>query len=454
MQIRTKLTIQFVCIVALISLISHIAIYYFSAQYRETQFYQRLRNKAITTAELLIKVDAVSADLLKIIDQNQKDQLYKENVTIYNYLNKKIYFSKDTTQFQTTIDQLDKIRTDGEQHWSVNDFEVIGIPYYDRFNRFVVTASAIDRFGVQKLKNLRNILGTSFIFSLVVVACAGWIYAGRSLKPINSIVNKVDTITGSNLEIRLDEGNKTDELARLSATFNKMLTRIEDAFQIQKTFVANASHEIKNPLAVITSQLEIILLRERTASEYKDTIHSVLEDIRNLNNISLRLLDLAKLSNTELTLEMYPLRIDELIWHCKENMTIKSSGYQIIFSPQLPDDEKKLLIKGDEKLLKTAFDNLIDNACKFSDNKQVIITLIIDPKDIIIEFIDSGSGISENDIPYIFEPFFRGNNSLNTNGHGIGLSLTSRIIKLHKGIIDVKSSPGKGSVFTIKIPRV
>ncbi|CAN5913478.1 HAMP domain-containing sensor histidine kinase [soil metagenome] len=452
MQIRTRLTLQFVGIVAVIVLISHLAIYFSSAYYRENQFYDRLRDKANTTAELLIKVDAVNTELLKIIDQNKKDVLYKENVTIYNYLNEELYTSNDTVSFGSSPGLLNKIRLEGEQHWRQGDFEVIGVLYVDKFNRFAVTAGAIDRYGKRKLENLSNILMISFFLILVIVAWSGWIYSGRALRPINLMIEKVNTISATNLSTRLNEGNKKDEIARLSATFNEMLARVETTFQLQKAFVANASHELKNPLTIITSQIEVLLLRERTPEEYHKTLCSVLEDVRKLNVVSLRLLDLARLNSDEIKVDFKPLRIDELIWQCKDELHEKHPEYKIIFSPDLPDEERQLIVLANEYLLKTAFVNLIDNACKFNPSKEIQISLQTLGSRIIIRFKDDGIGIGENDLPFIFQPFYRGLNVVTISGHGIGLSLVEKIVKLHKAQIAVNSQVNKGSVFTVTIP--
>lgn len=452
MQIRKRLTIQFVVIVAFIVLLSHLAIYFFSAQYRETQFYDRLRDKARTTADLLIKVDAVSTELLKIIDQNKKDILFKENVTVYNYLNKELYTSNDSVDFKIPPEKLDEIRLEGEQHWQQDDFEVIGLVYVDKYNRFVVTAGAIDRYGFGKLRNLKSILLVSFFIILLVVAVAGWIYAGRSLRPINNIINSVNSISANSLSTRLDEGNKKDEIARLSSTFNEMLNRLEITFQLQKAFVANASHELKTPLTVIRSQIEVILLRERTPEEYRKTLRSVLEDIDGLSEISLRLLDLARLNSDEIKVDFKPVRADELIWSCKDELAEKYPDFKVIFTPELPDEERQLIVFANEYLLKTAFLNLMDNASKFSSDCEMTITLRTIGSRVIIQFKDNGIGIGTGDLPYIFQPFYRGENAVSISGHGIGLSLVEKIIKLHKAQINISSILHKGTTFTVTLP--
>ncbi len=452
MQIRSRLTIQFVGIVALILLISYLVTYFFSAKYRENHFYEGLRNRATTTGQLLFKVNQISPSLLKIIDQNKKSSLTSENITVYNSKNEQVYTNNDSLNFDTTNGLLNRIRVNGELRWHQGDYTIIGIAYGDPGNGIVITAGAIDSFGNSQSSNLAIVMLISFFVILGVVGLSGWIYAGSALRPINRIIDKTKNISATNLSARLDEGNKKDEIAVLSATFNQMLNRLESTFQLQKTFVANASHELKNPLTVITSQLEVILLRERTPEEYKKTIDSVLDDIRDLNEVSLRLLDLARLNSDEIEINFKQTRVDELLWQCKEELQERQPDYKISFSLDLPEDEKKLIVLGNEYLLKTAFLNIMDNACKFGDDKEVIISLQTIENHVTVLFKDNGIGIKQSDLPNIFEPFYRATNVVGISGHGIGLSLVEKIIRLHKSSIKVNSKSGEGSLFTITIP--
>lgn len=451
MQIRTRLTFQFTIIVAFILLASFIAIYYFSAQYRESSFYSRLRDKANTTAELLLNVKEVDSTLLKIIDKNKKDLLFKENIAVYDYEGHRIYSSNDSVDFSNP-QIFDGIRKNSEMRWKNGDLELLGFKYLSAPKRFIVIAAATDRFGLSKLYYLENLLFISFFIILGVVGFTGWIYAGRSLRPISQIVTQVQNISAENLSARLDEGNRRDEIARLSATFNELLNRIEATFSVQKTFVANVSHELKNPLTIITSQLEVALLRDRTQEEYRKTLASVLDDIRQLNEVALRLLELARLGNSEQAMNFKPLRIDELLWQCREEIVEKHPGYRVVLSFDLPEDERRLLVSGNEHLLKTAFKNLMDNACKFSSDKEATVSLSTTGDEIRVAFRDNGIGISSQDLPNIFQPFYRGSNTVSISGHGIGLSLVERIITLHRSRIGVTSKPGKGSTFSVVIP--
>ncbi len=457
MKIRTKLTLQFIAIVSSLLLISLFTIYYFSKQYRKQEFYNQLINKARTTADLLFNVREVDSALLKIIDKNRKDIYSYENISVYNSENEEIYTNNDTLDFRKLLPDLaeaiDHVRKDGQIKSSSGEMEIIGIPYTFHHYHYVIIAGAIDRQGLINIRHLKNMLTVIFFILLIVVGVSGWIYAGRALFPILKVVNEVDKISESNLNLRLDEGHRKDEIEKLSTTFNKMLERIENAFKIQKTFIANASHELRNPLTKITSQLEVALLNERDNEAYKKIINSVLEDIKNLNEVSHRLLQLTKLKSDEAELSFESLRIDDLIWETKLEFLNMHPDYKVNFYlDHLPENENKLKVSGNAAFLKTCFSNLIENGCKFSDDKTVSISLMAKSEYFEIVFKNKGLSIDQQDIPYVFEPFYRSKNSSGSTGYGIGLSLVKRIVTLHKGTINLSSLPDEGTVFTIILP--
>lgn len=454
MQIRTRLTLQFALIVATILLITVSILYYSTADYRKREFFYQLAAKANTTADLFLRVPEVDSTLLRLIDKNKSDVLPSENITIYDEANRIVYTNNDTIDFHSTAEELDHIRqATTDRRFIFGDYEVIGLNYESPKGKFVVTAGAIDIAGRTKLEKRQLLLLTVFLSGLIVVGIAGWVFAGRALKPINDIVEKMKRISARNLDARLDEGNRTDEIARLAQTFNKMLIRLENAFNLQKTFVANVSHELKNPLTAITSQLEVALLRERESAEYQRTLASVLEDIQNLNRAAASLLDLASLNTEQVQLARLPLRIDELLWTCRERLLANHPGYQIDMDMDLPEEAQLLMVNGNEHLLGIAFANLLENGCKFSGNQTVRVTLKTDRTNVLLVFQDNGIGIPPEDLENIFQPFYRGKNAAsNASGHGIGLSLVRRILDLHGATMQVHSTVNEGTRFVVGLP--
>jgi signal transduction histidine kinase len=453
MQIRTKLTWQFIMIVAIILLMASMAIYFFSTGHRKEDFYDRLRSKASNTAMLLIEFEEVNLDLLKKIEADNPVNLPKEKIVIYDYRNQVIYSTDDNNTFQISIDLLDEIRLKEQVRLRQDEYELLGFLFTGKYDRFAVIIGAVDIFGWRKMENLRNILMIVISISLILLLISGWFYAGKALSPISKVVSQVDEISVASLNKRLDEGNQKDEISRLAGTFNKMLDRLETAFKSQKQFINNASHELRTPLTAITGQLEVLLMSERPAEEYKKVIKSVLEDMRSLNNISNRLLLLAQASSKLTDLNVTPCRIDEIIWQCRDYLIKRHGNYQIdVVLDESIDDESKLTLSGDENLLKTVVINMMENGCKYSADQKVLVNLTSEPESLVISFSDQGIGIPKEDIDHIFEPFRRGHNALGIKGHGIGLSLAERIVLLHQGKITIESELNKGTTFTLHFP--
>lgn len=453
MQIRQKLTFQFIGIVAFILLCSSLSIYFFSADYRQDDFYNRLLNKASNTAKLLIEVEEVDANLLKKIEKDNPVSLFNERLIIFNYKDEILYDSDEDAPLFIDIELLNKIRLDQSIRVKQGEYEILGFLYTDKYDRFVVVIGAVDIYGLKKLKYLRTILMIVFSISIVLVFIAGRIYAGRALMPILKVIEQVDTISITSLNLRVKAGNEEDEIAKLALTFNKMLERLEVAFNIQKNFIANASHEIRTPLTAITGQLDVALIKERTQMEYRTIILSVLEDIKNLNSISNRLLLLAQASSETAKVDYKHIRIDDIIWQVRTELlkVYKSHKINVTIDENL-NDAKQLTVIGNDQLIKTAISNLMDNACKYNNDNSILVNIGAEDKFIIVQFINSGKGIDNQDIDSIFEPFYRGKNAVSVKGHGIGLSLADRIIKLHEGTLHVSSILNDKTNFSVRLP--
>jgi len=453
MNIRTKLTLRFILITAVILFLGSFFIYIFSADYREEEFYRRLLNKANNTAKILIEVDEVDANLLRRLEQDNPISLPDEKITIYNFQDSVLFTTDEEKTIHVTKNLLDQIRLKEEIRYRQNDFEVLGFLFKGRYDRFVVVTAATDIYGERKLKNLLFILAVVFAASIVITSITGWLYAGRALEPIANVVNRVGEISIASLNLRVDEGNGKDEIAKLAQTFNNMLARLEGAFVSQKNFIANASHELRTPLTAITGQLEVTLLNKRAAGDYENVLNSVLEDIQNLNKLANNLLVMAQASSEERQKKMRPLRIDELLWQIKEDLIKIQPAFviDIDFAESL-DDENSLTINGDEHLLKSALSNIIENGCKYSVDQTTHVFVESLPVGLQLTFRDNGIGIPPEELSTIFEPFHRGTNTKNIKGHGIGLSIARSIVKLHNGSISISSKENSGTSIVVTLP--
>lgn len=453
MEIRTRLTILFMAIVALIMVLASGAIYYFSANHRHEDFYDRLKTKGINTARLLVDVEEVDATTLRRIEGENRVSLHNERIVIFDYQNNELFSTDEDGLLEIRQEHLDDVRLYQEVWWTQDQLEVLGILFADRYDRFVVIIGATDIYGFRKLSNLRNILLIVIGISMVLLFVAGRIFAGRALAPINRVVRQVDNISIHNLDMRVDVGNGQDEVARLAKTFNRMLERLEGAFRLQKNFIANASHELRTPLTAINGQLEVALMKQRSGETYREILESTMDDMRQLNRVANRLLELAQASSEVSELGFQSVRIDDILWQARSELLKRNPEYHvnIAFAPELTDPEH-LTVLGNDQLLKTAVLNLMENGCKYSYDKTVTVTAGISETSLRLKFQDKGIGIPPEDIANIFEPFYRSSNAIGIRGHGLGLSIVDRVIRVHGGQVTVASEPGTHTTFTMALP--
>jgi len=453
MQIRTRLALQFLLLGGIIMIIASVSIYFTSASLRKDDFNKLLWNKARTTANLLFNTSVAEATHVLGIEKNSPVNLQNEKIIIINFSNDIIYSSDEKKEIEIRNYVLEKVRSGFIVSYKQSPYEVIGTLFYTDYDRFVVIAAATDTDGSLRMQKLEITLIIVCFVSLILFFIAGWFYSGRALKPISDVVEKVEDITITSLNLRVFEGNGTDEIGRLAKTFNKMLERLETSFSMQKSFIANASHELRTPLTSINGQLEVLMMKDRSTDEYKASLTSVLDDIKSLIDLSNRLLLVARTSAEGPLHFNKKIRIDEILWQAQEEILRFNNNYRINISMDNSlTDSDQMIVVGDESLLKVAVSNLIDNACKYSADHSVDIRFRHIEKFIEVEFEDRGIGISETDQKKIFEPFYRGSNTISYSGTGIGLPLVNQIIKNHNGIIKLTSVLGKGTIVTLLLP--
>ena len=429
-----------------------LVIYFSNAKQREEEYFKRLRQLAITKTSLLLAAKVQPA-VLQLIYKSSLNTLPQEEVAVYDTAFHLLYHdANEIDRVKETKGMIDSIIALKEIHFYVEDLQAIGFVYTFAGKPYVITAAAKDDYGLSKLRTLRIALIISFAIAILLTLLAGILFSRKALQPVSEMVEKVEEISASHLDLRIDTGNSKDEIAELAVTFNSMLDRLENSFDAQKQFVSNISHELRTPLAAIIAELEISTLKGRTTDEYRETINLILQDARRLSKLSNDLLDLAKASYDQSGINFKELRLDEVLLDARQLIIRPNPAYRvdIIFEKEIEEGDF-IAINGNEYLLKVAFSNLIENACKFSANNQCTIAICFEEKTTVLRFSDSGIGIPENDLASIFTPFYRGENKRYAPGNGIGLSLTQRIINLHHGTISVDSRVGKGTTFTITL---
>jgi signal transduction histidine kinase len=454
MNIKARLTLMFTMLVGSIMALFCVAIYFFYDQYREKQFYSFLNERAQTIAQLVEASNGISKADIEKIEKENKTILLNEEIAIYDGSDSVIYMS-GAENLNISKASLAEARSGKEIRAKFQDKEVIVIRHIlqDHRKPWIVVIIADDILGMNQLNRLREILVIGWLLSLILVGVAGWQFSNDAIKPVADIIDQVNNISAGNLHEKVKVGREKDELALLAETFNQMLTRLEIAFLAQKNFVSHASHELRTPLALIMSEADLGLMKERSPAEYQDALKGIWAEAKEMNGLVSRLLELAQTDENTFKVSFRKIRIDEVLWQAKTSVEQKNPGYVVkVIYGEIPEDEEQLKTFGDESLLRTAFINLMDNACKYSDNQTVNVSLEIKQSHIAIYFRDEGVGIASAELPYIFDTFYRSDATITRAGYGIGLALTKRIINMQGATVEVESVLGSGTTFIVRFP--
>jgi signal transduction histidine kinase len=452
-NIKKILALQFSLLVAAILFIFSLLVYHNFSLFRHNEFYERLKEKGFTISELLLEEREIDTSFLHAIERNNLNVLHQQRIFVYDSLKHLIH--RGSNEFaQPDTSYLSRILKENEIEFNEGDVEFAGFTIQHAKGNYLVIIGAMDETGIKNLEYLRSLLFTIFILSLVASGFLGWLFAKRSLSPMVEVIDEVDQITAKNLHMRVKAGNNKDEIAHLAITFNQMLDRLEGSFIMQKNFVSNASHEFRTPLTSMKGEIEVTLMQKRDEERYIKTLTSINEDINHLIELLQGLSELAKVNADIADNELTPISIVDLLFDTRSDLLRNKPKYTIELDiHHFTADDTNSIVMGNTALLKSAFTNLMDNACKFSLKMNVKVTVNLKEHP-VIQFTDEGIGISEQDMDHIFEPFYRGNDTRTINGHGIGLSLVKRIIELHNGKIDVHSVQGYGTTFTVELPTM
>ncbi|AYZ34510.1 HAMP domain-containing protein [Chryseobacterium indologenes] len=449
MKIRTRLTLLFTLITAMLLSIYSISIYYSSKEAREKSFYGELQNEAIAKADLFFQSSLPEQEMHQLYKNNNRT-LNEVQVAIYDNNKELIYHDDAKVDYvKETPAMLSEIFLKKKISFFLDDLQVIGMVYQYNGKSYAVTAAAYDKYGYEFLTHLLTISIIAFISILILIYLAGILLSKKALSPLSDMVSQIKKITAGRLQLRLQTtAEKKDELNELAQNFNGMLERLENSFDAQKYFVSNISHELRTPLSAIITELELASEKDQTKEEYQQTIRYALGDARNMVKLSNSLMDLAKASYDPNEISFSEVRLDEVLLESYSKTIKENEGYRALLNIADTVEEQQLVIQGNEYLLRVAFNNLIDNACKYSPEHLCSIEVNAKEDTLQIRFINTGIVISSEDLEHIFEPFYRSENAKKEKGHGIGLFLTEKIIHLHNAVITV-TSDNKATIFTV-----
>jgi len=302
-------------------------------------------------------------------------------------------------------------------------------------------------------KQLILLLAIANPLALLLASLGGLWLASRALSPVDRLTRAAERIGRGNLSERVEEHRSQDEIGRLAGTFNQMISRLEQAFERERRFTADASHELKTPLAILRGDIEVALRRERTPEEYQRVLQSSLEEIARLTKLTEDLLTLARSDAGESVLELEQVQLDQLASEARAYIAPLADSAGVALSYDAPPSP--VVVEGDQKRLNQLLVNLLDNAIKYTPSGgSARLALAVEDANAVIEVTDTGRGIPSAALPHIFERFYRQTDPRDSRvtGFGLGLAISKWIVDAHGGSIEADSQEGRGSRFTVRLP--
>jgi heavy metal sensor kinase len=288
--------------------------------------------------------------------------------------------------------------------------------------------------------------------AVIIITVGGYLLVRRALTPVEQITRAAERITQYNLSERLPVSSTGDELERLSVSLNRMITRLDDAFQNSKRFVADASHDLRTPLTILQGELESFAEDARLDSELRDRAGSMLEEVVHLGKIVEQLFTLSRLDAGEAQTEWTRFDLSELAKTTADQMSLLAEDKGISISC---DASQPMPVKGNHVRLKQVVVNLLDNAIKYTPEKGAIqLRVLAVNGHAVLEVKDNGIGIPPDALPHIFERFYRVDQarSADSESAGLGLSIVKSICTAHGAEVEAQSVVGSGSCFRVKLP--
>ncbi|HUL46712.1 MAG TPA: ATP-binding protein [Steroidobacteraceae bacterium] len=304
----------------------------------------------------------------------------------------------------------------------------------------------------ETLAQVLVMLAVGLPVAVMVAVIGGFVLVRRALRPVERMAIKAEEITQHNLSERLPVAQSGDELERLSVSLNHMISRLEDALQGSKQFVADASHELRTPLTVMRGELESLAQDARLARDTREALGSVLEEVERLAEIVESLFALSRLDAGEASGQWLCFDLAELAATTAEQMSLLATDKNVRVDCE---SAPEVTVRGDRARLKQVIVNLLDNAIKYTPNGgRVTLRVRREGPDAVLEVADDGIGIPEEARPHVFKRFYRvdGSRSREQGGAGLGLSIVQSICAAHGAQVEVLSNPGRGSTFRVRQP--
>lgn len=452
MNIRTKILLSFSVVTIVLLAAALIFIYTLFSRYREEEFQQRQVDKIKTTLQFLTEIRNIDQDLIEAMDRITIHDIYDEKLLIFDKNKKLVYSSIDDTPVLFSGQILNDLSAENPLIESKDGlYEVTGIYMEKEDKGYYGISKAYDISGYSKLNYLRYVLTFTLIGITLAVILIAFYLSGKIAHAIVHVTRQIKDFTVDGKSAPIVSTNKGDEVALLAQRFNELMQRTNEAFAFQKHAIHHFSHELKTPIAVLVSDLERIE-KEPDPVKVREMIKVQKENTRSLAEIINSLLEISKTeSGNDLTTR--EVRIDEMIFDLMDTFTAIHPEFQ--FALEYSDsmlNERNLAVEVNDRLFKSALSNLMQNCIQYSRDARAKIMITPGRNNITVDFTNRGTVLSKKEQPFLFQHFFRGENSKGKSGFGLGLVFISKILALHGGNVSYSSDGEDTNTFTIVLP--
>lgn len=446
MKLKHRLAIYsiliFSIIIGTVATITYVA-YYRIAKDKE---FQSLESKSVLAAIFYLDEDELPFAEHEDIRNQLSKKISRSNIAIFN-LNGVQVNGKMKRDVNITSDYLRDVYTNKNARLESKEYFYNGIFYKDNQGNFIVVTRESKVEFLDQLYTLLKILVIVSFLSLVFIYLFSHFLGYLAYKPIIDIVDQIRNRNTNNFQKPLKLKQSYSEIEDLIKTYNQFIEQIAQTFSIQKNFIDYVSHELRTPITALLGTLEVTQSKKRTEDEYKEVMLSLQQYTQDLQET---LDQMMLLSGAKTTFELQIIRFDEVLWQVIENNILYHQS--TINVTMNVEDNHLLQIKGNEKLLGLALSNIIENAIKYSDNQPIEIIVFTESNKLVVTIKDYGIGIVDSDLSKIISNFYRGNNTTNYQGKGIGLSMANIIFRLHCVNIDISSNEPKGTIVKLLFP--
>ncbi len=451
MKIRNRFTLISSLTFSVVFVIASLITYFSFYSYSEKIVYNELQKTCLLTGIFYLEKDELPENQHLIIGKQFRENSLEIVTRVYNMQNQIVYGDKHIDN-NITSSKLDYIRKNRKLSFKSKHHFYFGSFYHDNQGDFVVLVKKNDTEFKTMTDRLLLIMILVLVSGLISIYLVSRVLSNLAYSPIKNIINQVNEIQASSLDKQIVSSNTKDEVQELIETYNQLLKRLSDTFVIQKNFINYVSHEFKTPLTAISGNLEVFAQKDRTSAEYKEMSEKVLENVYEIENTMNTLMMLSGLrTNMELN-EIF--RVDELVWDINDQL---SETYHLKGQIQIVlevTNDKLLSIQGNSNEIKIALFNIIENAVKYSKENPIKISLLEEKNQLKIEVEDQGTGISAEDLQFIKQTFYRGQNVSDIKGTGIGLPLANMIFKQNNIEFSISSQKDSGTVVTLLFPKL